>query len=174
MTWDITSISPYVTALIVAGGALLVGACNQKHRTLEKRLDDLYSPLFQFAWLADRALFPQHGSQDYLELLDLLHKKNYLMSVRLHYFYVGYVISTKPFDDAFAGRQDEFINIVKMDYEAIRRQYISFQNLLKGLLKPDILGYSPTLEAKKCPKCGEDNAPTNYLCGACKERLWKG
>jgi hypothetical protein len=147
MTWDIASISPYVTALIVASGALLIGALNQRHRTLEKRLDDLYSPLYRYAWPLDRDTFPKHGNHDYFELLKLLHQKNYLMSRELHYFYTGYVLGTKLSDDAFTGnRQDDFIRIVRADYEAIRHQYLSFWNLLTGLFKPDILGYKPMLE----------------------------
>jgi len=80
---DIVTVSPYITALIVAGGALLVGALNQKHRTLEKRLSDLYSPLFHWAWLGDREQFPKLSQQAYVELLGLLHRNNYLMTTRL-------------------------------------------------------------------------------------------
>lgn len=94
------------------------------------------------------------------------------MSVRLHYFYVGYIQRTKPSEDAFAGRETEFINIVRTDYEAIRSQYTSFRKLLKGLFKPDILGYSPTLQARNCPKCGTPNAPDLQLCLSCGAKLW--
>lgn len=147
MQSNLSSLVSILTALIVAVFALLVAALNQKHRTLEKRLDDLYSPLLQYAWPIDKEHFPKHGEQDYKELLDLLHQKNYLLSRNLHYFYVGYVLGTKPSENAFAGnRQDDFIRIVRADYETIRHQYLSFWNLLTGLFKPDILGYKPTLE----------------------------
>ena len=147
MDSDPTTLIPIGTALVVALFALLVGAMNQRHRTLEKRLDDLYSPLLHYAWPIDRGDFPKKGNKDYYDLLNLLHQKNYLMTRDLHYFYVGYVLATKLSDDAFAGsRQDEFINIVRADYETIRHQYLSFWTLLIGLFKPNILGYKPTLE----------------------------
>lgn len=57
------------------------------------------------------------------------------------------VLGTKLSDDAFTGnRQDEFIRVIRADYEAIRHQYLSFWKLLTGLFKPDILGYKPVLE----------------------------
>jgi hypothetical protein len=147
MDSNVNTIVAIATALIVVSSAVLVAVLNQRHRTLEKRLDDLYSPLCHYAWLPDREKFPKHGEHDYVELLHLLHSKNYLMTSNLLHFYVGYVLATKPSDDAFIGnRQDEFIRIVRADYEMIRRQYLSFWNLLKGLINPDILGYKPTLE----------------------------
>jgi len=170
---DIGTVSPYVTAFIVAVAAMLVGALNQRHRTIEKRMDELYSPLYRYAWLSDRDRFPRHGEHDYVELLDLLHNKNYLMSQALHYFYFGYVIAAKPTENPFAGaRQDEFVNIVRADYERIREQYLSFWALLRGLFKPNILGYYPTGKARKCPKCGLENAPTLQLCMSCGANLW--
>jgi len=147
MDQNVSTVIPILTALIVAVFALLVGALNQRHRTIEKRLDGLYSPILRYAWFSDREHFPKHGEQDYHDLLELLHQKNYLMSRNLHHFYVGYILATKPSEDAFVGnRQDDFVRIIRADYDKIRHQYLSFWNLLSGLFKPDILGYKPTLE----------------------------
>ena len=74
MDSNLSIIVPIATALIVGVFALLVGALNQRHRTLEKRLDDLYSPIFHYSWLLDRGDFPKQGTDDYNNLLlSLIH-----------------------------------------------------------------------------------------------------
>ena len=163
---------PYIAALIAIAGALFVGAINQWHRTIEKRMDELYSPLYRFAWL-DRDSFPKQGEKEYERLLNLLHRKNYLMSHTLHSFYYANILVPKPAQGIIAGSVAEDLQrIVRSDYERIRRQYLSYRGLLRGLLKPSVLGYKETYQAAKCPKCGLEQAPTLQLCVKCGANLW--
>jgi hypothetical protein len=140
MNLDIAAVSPYITAFIVAIGALLVGALNQRHRTLEKRLDDLYSKIYPFVATKEKELFPKHGSTDSYVLLRYLFEKNYLMSNDLLYEYSGYVLPAYlKGEDAFVGHEDRFTQIVRRDYEEYRSQYQSFSKLLAGLFTKDKL-----------------------------------
>ncbi len=150
MAVDISSISPYLPAVIVAIAALLVGALNQRHHALEKRLDELYSPLFPFVSGVDKSSFPVHRSESRMQLLELLHAKNYLMSPKLQYIYWGHILPlAQKGVDAFPDYWlDEFIRTVREDYANLRNQYLSFWKLLFGLFKPNPLKYSPSDDLK--------------------------
>jgi hypothetical protein len=138
MSLGIAEISPYLTALIVAVGALFVGALNQRHRTLEKRLDDLYSKIYPYVATKDKASLSLMGHS----VLPILFEKNYLMSPDLLYLYSGYVLPTVLRGDdvnALHGREDEFIRIVRRDYEEYRDQYLSFRKMLVAMFGADKL-----------------------------------
>ena len=92
MSLDIASVSPYLAPIIVAFAALLVGALNQRHRSIEKRLDELYSVLYKYAWMTEKTAFPAHGTDIRRQLLNLLHSKNYLMSAKLLYIYFAAIL----------------------------------------------------------------------------------
>lgn len=140
MPLDSSSTIAVFTALIVAGAALLVGALNQRHRTLEKRLDDLYSKIYPYVATKENELFPKYNSDDQLLLLRILFEKNYLMSNDLLYEYSGYVLPAYlKREDPFTGRESRFTQIVRRDYEQYRSQYQSFRKLFAGLFTRDKL-----------------------------------
>ncbi len=151
MSLDFGFVSPYVTAILVALGALLVGALNQRHHSIEKRLDELYSVLYRYAWMTSKSAFPTHGSDARRRLLDLLHSKNYLMSAKLLYIYFATIL---PNDeralDAFPDYWlDEFVRTVRRDYDNYRGQYLSFWDLFCGLFRGNPLSFSPSEEIEK-------------------------
>jgi len=134
MTLDSSSIIAVFTAL------------NQRHRTIEKRLDDLYSALYRYAWMTNKTAFPTHGSNARSQLLSLLHSKSYLMSAKLLYIYFAAILPNDEKGlDAFPDYWlDEFIRTVRRDYDNYRSQYLSFWKLLRGVFTGNPLSYSPS------------------------------
>ncbi len=152
MGLEIASITPYVTAIMVGLAALFVGAINQRHHTIEKRLDELYAPLYPIVWLS-KTSFPAHGSEPRRTILARLDAKNYLMSRRLLKLYFDDISRLDQMgQDCFPDKVlDEFMIVVRGDYMTLQKQYLSFWALFSGLFRWLPITYVPSPNESKRP-----------------------